>query len=150
MPGGKGNIKGTDGNTFSSTNQPLNRGRKPKVFSEISNEYKSRGIEKATPDAIKEAFEYLLALPIAEVKRLSIEKGIESKIEDDYPSVIRIVASEMLDKKKRSRMINDMLNRAHGTPKQSIDLKGDMKADVTHFYIPSTTESHRKKKSKSD
>lgn len=145
MPGGDKNIGPQDGKRFSSEYQPLNRGQKPKVFSEISKEYKSRGIEKATPDAIKEAFEYLLALPLAEVKRLSIEKGTDGKIEDDYPSVIRIVASEMLDKKKRSRMINDMLNRAHGTPKQSIDLKGDVKSDVTHFYIPSTDKSHRKK-----
>ncbi len=29
MPGGKGNIIGSDGNTFSKENQPKNRGRKP-------------------------------------------------------------------------------------------------------------------------
>lgn len=33
MPGGKGQIKGTDGTPFSSTNQPANRGRKPDTIS---------------------------------------------------------------------------------------------------------------------
>lgn len=31
MPGGYKNIKGSDGNTFSSTNQPGNQGRKKKI-----------------------------------------------------------------------------------------------------------------------
>lgn len=41
MPGGYKNIKGTDGNTFSSTNQPANAGRPPSfknAYKEILSE----------------------------------------------------------------------------------------------------------------
>lgn len=37
MPGGHKNIRGTDGNTFSSTNQPKNRGRK-KLLTNMAKE----------------------------------------------------------------------------------------------------------------
>lgn len=35
MPGGYKNINGSDGNTFSSTNQPANRGRKPSIRNQL-------------------------------------------------------------------------------------------------------------------
>jgi hypothetical protein len=53
---------------FSSTNQPANRGRKPKVFTQLSKDWKERGIERATPAVVQEAFEYILGLPLLDVK----------------------------------------------------------------------------------
>lgn len=106
MPGGKGNIRSSDGRPFTTENQPANRGRKVKVFSQIAQEWKARGIERATPDVVVEAFEYLLALPFSELKDLS--KGVE-----ENPSIIQIAAEEMIGKRKRE-ILGDMLDRAHG------------------------------------
>ena len=118
MPGGKGKITGSDGNTFSSENQPAHRGRKPKVFSELAAEYKERGIEKATPEAVKEAFEYLFALPDDEIQ------GISNGIKPDYPVLIVICAKQMTDKRTMGKVLETMLDRAHGKPKQAMEHTG--------------------------
>jgi hypothetical protein len=51
---------------FSTENQPANPGRKARVFSQLAKEWKERGIEQATPEAVKEAFQYVLALHLLE------------------------------------------------------------------------------------
>ena len=119
MPGGYKNIRGTDGNTFSSTNQPAhNPGRPPRVFSQMAKEFKDRGIEKATPEAVKEAYEYLLALTLLEVIEIA---GTPKDEKNDYPVIVRACAQELTGKRKRD-ILNDMLNRAHGTARQGVDV----------------------------
>lgn len=118
MPGGNKNIRGTDGNTFSSTNQPPNRGRKARVFSQLAKEWKERGIEQATPEAVKEAFQYVLALHLLDVKDIS------GKVEDetnDMPMVVRLAAKELLGKKSLD-ILREMLDRAHGKSRQNVDV----------------------------
>lgn len=118
MPGGNKNITGADGNTFSSTNQPPNRGRKARVFSQLAKEWKERGIEQATPEAVKEAFQYVLALPLLDVKDIS------GKVEDetnDMPMVVRLAAKELLGKKPLE-ILREMLDRAHGKSRQNVDV----------------------------
>ncbi len=118
MPGGNKNIRGTDGNTFSSTNQPPNRGRKARVFSQLAKEWKERGIEQATPEAVKEAFQYVLALHLLDVKDIS------GKVEDetnDMPMVVRLAAKELLGKKSLE-ILREMLDRAHGKSRQNVDV----------------------------
>jgi len=118
MPGGNKNITGADGNTFSSTNQPPNRGRKARVFSQLAKEWKERGIEQATPEAVKEAFQYVLALHLLDVKDIS------GKIEDetnDMPMVVRLAAKELLGKKSLE-ILREMLDRAHGKSRQNVDV----------------------------
>ena len=118
MPGGNKNITGADGNTFSSTNQPPNRGRKARVFSQLAKEWKERGIEQATPEAVKEAFQYVLALPLLDVKDIS------GKVEDetnDMPMVVRLAAKELLGKKSLE-ILREMLDRAHGKSRQNVDV----------------------------
>jgi len=103
---------------FSETNQPPNRGRKARVFSQLSKDWSARGIERATPEAVKEAFEYLLALHLGEVK------DIAGKVEDeanDMPMVVRLAAKELLGK-KALEILREMLDRAHGKSKQSVDM----------------------------
>lgn len=119
MPGGKGNINGDDGKLFSSTYQPLKSGRKPKVFTQIAREFKEAGLERATPDIVQEAYEYLLALPMTEVQ--AIAWNSENKEENDLPAMYRLVAREMIGRRSQE-MIQEMLNRAHGKPKQSTDV----------------------------
>lgn len=118
MPGGNKNITGADGNTFSSTNQPPNRGRKARVFSQLAKEWKERGIEQATPEAVKEAFQYVLALHLLDVKDIS------GKVEDetnDMPMVVRLAAKELLGKKSLD-ILREMLDRAHGRSRQNVDV----------------------------
>ena len=118
MPGGNKNIRGTDGNTFSSTNQPANRGRKPKVFTQLSKDWQERGIERATSHAITEAFEYLLALPLTEVKEIAGRADDEA---NDMPMVVRLAAKELLGKKSLE-ILREMLDRAHGKSRQNVDV----------------------------
>lgn len=117
MPGGDKNIKPSDNpSPFTKENQPDNPGRKPKVFSELANEYKARGIERASPEAVKEAFEYLFALSDKEV--LDISNGLKP----DYPILIVICAKQMQDKRQMGRVLETMLDRAHGKAKQQVDV----------------------------
>jgi len=119
MPGGDKAIRPEDNpKPFSTTNQPPNRGRKARVFSQLAKEWKERGIERATPEAVKEAFEYVLALHLLDVKDIS------GKIEDetnDMPMVVRLAAKELLGKKSLD-ILREMLDRAHGKSKQNVDL----------------------------
>lgn len=118
MPGGKANIKHEDGTPFSTTNQPPNRGRKARVFSQLAKEWKERGIEQATPEAVKEAFQYVLALHLLDVKDIS------GKVEDetnDMPMVVRLAAKELLGKKSLE-ILREMLDRAHGKSRQNVDV----------------------------
>lgn len=120
MPGGNKNIKGTDGNTFSSTNQPANRGRKPKVFTQLSKDWQARGIERATSHAIAEAFEYLLALPLSEVKEIAGRADDEA---NDMPMAVRLAAKELLGRRSLE-ILKEMLDRAHGKPRQAVEHSG--------------------------
>lgn len=92
-------------------------GRPVKLFSEISAEWKARGIERATPERIIEAFEYLLALPKEELLQLANGAG------EPYPSVVQIAAEEMTGKRKRE-ILADMLDRAHGRATQKSEITG--------------------------
>jgi hypothetical protein len=120
MPGGRGKLTGADGNTFSSTNQPANRGRKPKVFTQLSREWQARGIERATSHAIAEAFEYLLALPLEDVKAIA---GKADDPGNDMPMAVRLAAKELLGKRSLD-IFKEMLDRAHGRPRQAIEHSG--------------------------
>lgn len=119
MPGGDKNIRPEDNpKPFTPDNQPPNRGRKPKIFSQIAKEFKARGIEPATPEAVKEAYEYILALTLLEVLEIA---GTPKDETNNYPMLVRLVAQEVTGKRKRE-MLNDMLDRAHGKARQSTDM----------------------------
>jgi hypothetical protein len=120
---------------FSSTNQPPNRGRKARVFSQLAKEWKERGIEQATPEAVKEAFQYVLALHLLDVKDIS------GKVEDetnDMPMVVRLAAKELLGKKSLE-ILREMLDRAHGKSKQSTDLSIKGELTVSRYTLPDGT-----------
>lgn len=117
MAGGKGKLRPEDNpKPFSSTYQPLRNGRKPKVFSQIAKEFQEAGIEKATPERVAEAYEYLLALPLSDI----IEISGNPKIENDMPSLMRLAAKEMTGK-RGIEILKEMLDRSHGRPKSKED-----------------------------
>jgi len=116
----KGQVDGAEGNTFSSTNQPPNRGRKARVFSQLAKEWAERGIEQATPEAVKEAFQYVLALHLLDVKDIS------GKVEDEkneMPMVVRLAAKELLGRRSLE-ILREMLDRAHGKAINRQELTG--------------------------
>lgn len=133
MSKGRGKIEKADGEKtmFSSTYQPLKNGRKPKVFSQIAKEFKDKGIEKATPEAVREAYEYLLALPLSDI----LEISGNPKIENDMPSLMRLAAKEMTGK-RGIEILKEMLDRAHGRAKQSVEHSGDVNVNNPLANLP--------------
>lgn len=123
MGRGYKNIGPEDGVKFSKDNQPANRGRPVKVFSQIAREYQERGIEKATDQVVKEAFEYLLALSIPEILEIAGNPKAEAlnpKLENGMPALLRLMSKDMMGKQGLAA-IKEMLNRAHGTPAPKSD-----------------------------
>jgi len=120
MAGGKAGIRPEDGKQFSTDYQPANPGRKARVFSQLAKEWAERGIERATPEAVKEAFEYVLALHLLDVKDIS------GKVEDEtneMPMVVRLAAKELLGRRSLE-ILREMLDRAHGKSKQAVEHSG--------------------------
>ena len=139
MPPGRGNLRQEDNpKPFSTTNQPPNRGRKARVFSQLAKEWAERGIERATPEAVAEAFEYVLALHLLDVKDIS------GKVEDetnDMPMVVRLAAKELLGKKSLD-ILREMLDRAHGKSKQAVEHTGPKGGSIRlSFDVEKLTES---------
>ena len=67
---------------------------------------------------MKEAFQYVLALHLLDVKDIS------GKVEDetnDMPMVVRLAAKELLGKKSLE-ILREMLDRAHGKSRQNVDV----------------------------
>lgn len=109
MPGGHKNIKGTDGNTFSSTNQPLKNGRKKKIYTIL----KEKGY---SADDIKTAFGELAFYTFDELNELNND---ESK-----PVIARIVANQFCKALLGSdwNKIKEILEHVIGKPNQSTDI----------------------------
>lgn len=127
MPAGRGKITPEDNpKPFTSANQPANRGRKPKVFTQLSKDWQERGIERATSHAIAEAFEYLLALPLTEVKEIA---GRADDDANDMPMAVRLAAKELLGR-RALEIFKEMLDRSHGKPRQAIEHSGRDGAEI--------------------
>lgn len=112
MAGGFKKIEGKDGNTFSSTNQPENRGRKKKIYTVI----KEMGY---SADDIKTAFGELAFYSVDEINKMILD---ESK-----PIITRIVAKQFsiaLIAGDWSK-IKEILEHVIGKPNQSTDITTD-------------------------
>lgn len=117
MPGGYGNIKGTDGNTFSSTNQPANAGRPPSfknAYKEILGEAGSviwvdenKLLERTTPEGVRQ-----VGLQLNKVQTLlsRLDRMATGKNEKLAFDVIRFLWEQM-----------------DGKAAQPMDIKGDLK-----------------------
>ena len=126
MAGGRGNITPQDNTKPFKKGQSGNpNGRPVKVFSAIARDFRERGIEKATDQVVKEAFEFLLALPVSEI----LELAGNPKVENDMPSLLRLMAKDMMGKNGLAA-IKEMLDRAHGKAKSSTDITTNGK-DIT-------------------
>lgn len=119
-------VKGRNGGTINQFQKgdTNNGGRPPKLLSTITAELKAKGYERATANQVVEAFETLMNVPQDELaKMVKDEKA---------PMSLRIVGKAMLTA-KGWEVLQAMLDRAHGRPKQSVDLKeeGEVKHTIT-------------------
>lgn len=105
------------------------KGKAPKLFSALAKEWKERGIEKATPAAVQEAYEYLLALPLRDVISIA-GQPLQDLQTNDYPAILRIAAAEMIGKRKRE-ILDSMLDRAHGKSMQRTETKETVDLNFT-------------------
>lgn len=109
MPGGYKKIEGSDGNTFSSTNQPAKKGRKKKIYTIL----KEKGF---CADDIKTAFGEMAFYTISELKSVYDD---ESK-----PVIARIIANQFFQALKKSdwMKIKEILEHVIGKPIQHTDV----------------------------
>lgn len=97
-----------EGNTFSSTNQPENSGRKPKIYTIL----KEKGYSKQD---IKTAFGEMAFYTVPELEEIYND---ETK-----PVIARIVANQFFQALKKSdwSKIKEILEHCIGRPSQHID-----------------------------
>lgn len=98
-------------------------GRPPKTLSLILTELREAGYERVTRAGVEEAYELLLGLDEEKLKDVIADKS--------RPMIIRIVGKAMLNK-NGADMLECMLDRIHGKPKQVIDSHVEMQADINY------------------
>lgn len=92
------------------------------VFSSIAADWKQQGFERATPARVKAIYEYLLSLPLKTVLEIAGNpKDSVAEQTNEYPALLRLVAKEMVGRRGLD-MLKEMLDRAHGKPKQTTDV----------------------------
>ena len=100
---------------FQTNPQNINRtGANRKTVSTVIIELQKDGVEQVKPKQVIELFESLLNCKEAELNEIISDK--------EQPMINRIVAKEMLNK-RGFEIIERMLNRIHGTPKQSVEVE---------------------------
>lgn len=102
---------GGEVNTFEK-GDPGGPGRPPLLLSTIVKELRAKGYERATAGTVADAFETLLNVTHEDL----VKMGSDPK----SPMSLRIVAKGMLAA-KGWEVIQAMLDRAHGRPKQGMD-----------------------------
>lgn len=86
------------------------KGRPPKLLKSIMAELKLKGYERVSPSQIIDGFETILNL---DRKQLT-----DYATRTDVPIIMNVVAISLLDKNKRAQMLEMMMDRVHGKPKQ--------------------------------
>ena len=104
-------------------------GRPRKLVSDIIDKMKSEGVKPLKQSQVSDAYEVLMQLEEAELMTLINDKKT--------PMFIRIIGKAMVQK-DGTRMIETMLDRAHGksTQKSEIDVKSDGKELRNWTIIP--------------
>jgi hypothetical protein len=112
MAGGYKNINGTDGNTFSSTNQPENAGRKKKIYTIL----KEKGYSS---DDVKTAFKEIAFYTFDEIQELYSNEKL--------PIITRIIGNQLflaLDKGDWTK-IKEIMEYILGKPTQPLEHSGE-------------------------
>ena len=91
--------KGPDGRRTKS-------GRPKKLFSSFAAKMKEEGYERVRPSHLNEALSIMINLPLAKIAELVKDP--------DAPIGLKILASELSDKRKRGQAMERLLDRAFG------------------------------------
>lgn len=110
-------VKGRNGGTLHALEKGETAnlaGRPPRLLSTITAELKAKGYERATANQVADAFETLLNVP---------EDVLANMVKDKHkPMSLRIVGKAMLTA-KGWEVLQAILDRAHGRPKQAVEVK---------------------------
>lgn len=97
---------------------PNPAGRKPKLVTHLNRELAAEGYAPVTPIDVTDAIQSMLNLPISRLQEMAKPTGPE-------PFLFKLLAKELLGK-RGAEALERMLDRAHGKPKQSHDLQGNL------------------------
>ena len=110
------NTKGFDKNP-----QNINRaGRPKKLVSHLNAELKKEGYEPVSSSQIVDAYTTLLNLPLSKIKEIAAISN------DDYTTIYKLVAKELMGK-RGAEMLEKLLDRAYGKSVQMNDVTSDGK-----------------------
>jgi hypothetical protein len=100
-------------------------GRPPKLLSQMVKQLKAEGFEQVGPSTMLHTIESMIGLPVKKLKEMAED--------NDAPIAQKIIATHLLSSKDRLGLLMDLLDRAHGKPKQSVDMKtdGEVKHTIT-------------------
>lgn len=105
---------------------PGGPGRPPKLATSIIRDLKEQGIDRVGRSEVDEL--------IARLQNLPRKKLLEFvKDEANTPIIVALIARGLSGAKGHEFMARDLWDRAHGRPKQSVDLKeeGEVKHTIT-------------------
>lgn len=86
------------------------KGRPRKLFSDLAKELREQGFENVSAQRLIEAYEMILGLPEEKLKQIMSDK--------DQPLLFKILIKGLISS-KGVEIIEKMLDRAHGKPKQT-------------------------------
>ena len=113
---------------FDKNPNNINRkGRPRRLVSSIVKELKEKGITQVTPNDIIDIYESYLNLKSKEIAEIANN--------EDNPYFARRVAKEMLSGKGFD-IIERMIDRVHGKPKQATELTGKDGKDLIVNFVP--------------
>ena len=113
---------------FDKNPNNINRkGRPRRLVSSIIQDLKEKGIVQVKATDIVEAFEMLFNLESKEIAEIANN--------DKNPYFIRRVAKEMLSGKGFD-IIERMIDRVHGKPKQATEITGKDGSNLTINFVP--------------
>jgi hypothetical protein len=110
-------------------------GRPRKLFSEVLLDLKSKGGGVVKSANVLEATEIVLALNEDEIAELAYDKK--------QPLLLRIVAERLLDSDKRFEAMEILLSRAHGKPKQSMEIGGENGGAIKFDFSPKIIQGNK-------
>ena len=88
----------------------------------ILEQLEKKGVEPITKSQVSDIQMNLMQLTTAELVKMQDNKKL--------PRLVEVFVKALLDGKKDFYCANEMLNRSHGTPTQSIDQKTELIGDI--------------------